>query len=66
MALQRAQSAKLSEATDIPNLADAIQVGADATVTGDRRAFGSAFGQRIGSRLIMRLREALKEILANT
>ena len=64
-ALEQAQSVKLSDASDIPILAAALQAGADALVTGDRRAFGSFFGQRIGSLRILRLRDALTAILAD-
>ena len=63
-ALEQAQSVKLSDASDIPILAAALQAGADALVTGDRRAFGPFFGQRIGSLRILRLRDALTAILA--
>ena len=59
-ALEQAQSVKLSDASDIPILAAALQADADALVTGDRRAFG----QRIGSLRILRLRDALTAILA--
>ena len=64
-ALEQAQSVKLSDASDIPILAAALQAGADALVTGDRRAFGPFFGQRIGSLRILRLRDALTAILAD-
>ena len=64
-ALEQAQSVKLSDASDIPILAAALQADADALVTGDRRAFGPFFGQRIGSLRILRLRDALTAILAD-
>ena len=64
-ALEQAQSVKLSDASDIPILAAALQAGADALATGDRRAFGPYFGQRIGSLRILRLRDALTAILAD-
>ena len=64
-AIEQAQSANLSDASDIPILAAALQAGADALVTGDRRAFGSFFGQRIGSLRILRLRDALTEMLGD-
>ena len=64
-AIEQAQSVKLSDAADIPILAAALQAGADALVTGDRRAFGSFFGQRIGSLRILRLCDALTEIVAD-
>ncbi|MGH7117780.1 MAG: PIN domain-containing protein [Gemmataceae bacterium] len=65
VALEQAQSAKLSDVSDIPILAAALQCGADALVTGDRRAFGSFFGRHIQSVRILRLRDALTEILAD-
>ena len=65
VALNRAQEAKLSDTSDIPILAAALQCGADVLVTGDRRAFGSFFGRRIESLRIMRLRDALTELLAD-
>lgn len=65
VAIEQAQSVNLYGASDIPILAAALQAGADALVTGDRRAFGSFFGQRIGSLRILRLRDALTEILAD-
>ena len=64
VALKRAQEAKLSDTSDIPILAAALQCGADVLVTGDRRAFGSFFGRRIENLRIMRLRDALTELLA--
>ena len=65
VALGQAQSVNLSDASDIPILAAALQAGADALVTGDRRAFGSFFGQRIGTLRVLRLRDALTEILVD-
>ena len=65
LALEQAQAVKLSDAADIPILAAALQCGADALVTGDRRAFGSFFGRRIESVRIVRLRDALTELLAD-
>ena len=65
IALKQAQAAKLSDVSDIPILAAALQCGADALVTGDRRAFGSFFGKRIESLRIVRLRDALTELLAD-
>ena len=62
-ALEQAHAVNLSDASDIPILAAALQSGADALVTGDRRAFGAIFGQRIGSLRVLRLRDALTEIL---
>ena len=62
-ALEQAQSVSLSDASDIPILAAAIQAQADALVTGDRRAFGRFFGQRVGRLRILRLRDAITEIL---
>lgn len=64
VALKRAQEAKLSDTSDFPILAAALQCGADVLVTGDRRAFGSFFGRRIENLRIMRLRDALTELLA--
>jgi predicted nucleic acid-binding protein len=66
VALQQAQAAKLSDASDVPILAAALQCGADALVTGDRRAFGSFFGRRLESLRIVRLRDALTELLADS
>lgn len=63
-ALEQAKSVNLSDASDLPILAAAFQAGADALVTGDRRAFGLLFGQCIGNVRILRLRDALIEILA--
>ena len=63
MALQRAQSVHLSDVSDIPILAAAIQAGVDGLITGDHRAFGAFFGQRIEGVRILRLRDALTEIL---
>ena len=65
IALKQAQAAKLSDVSDISILAAALQCGADALVTGDRRAFGSFFGKRIESLRIVRLRDALTELLAD-
>jgi predicted nucleic acid-binding protein len=65
VALKRAQEARLSDTSDIPILAAALQCGADVLVTGDRRAFGSFFGRRIENLRIMRLRDALTELLAD-
>ena len=65
VALERALSVNLSDTTDVPILAAALQAGADTLVTGDRRAFGSFFGHRIGSLRILRLRDVLTEILAD-
>jgi predicted nucleic acid-binding protein len=65
IALEQAQSVNLSDASDLPILAAALQAGADGLVTGDRRAFGSLFGQRVGGLRILRLRDALTEILAD-
>ena len=64
-ALEQAQSVSLSDATDVPILAAALQAGADALVTGDQRAFGPYFGKHIGKLRILRLRDALTEILAD-
>ena len=65
VSLEQAQSVNLSDAADVPILASALQCGADALVTGDKRAFGIFFGQRIGSLRVLRLRDALTEIIAN-
>jgi predicted nucleic acid-binding protein len=62
-ALEQAQSVSLSDSTDVPILAAALQAGVDALVTGDQRAFGLYFGKRIGEVKILRLRDALTEIL---
>ena len=64
-AREQAQSVGLSDASDVPILAAALQADAAALVTGDQRAFGSYFGKRIGSLRILRLRVALTEILDN-
>ena len=64
-ALEYAQSVNLTDASDTPILAAALQAAADALVTGDRRAFGPFFGQRIGNLRILRLRDALTEILGD-
>lgn len=63
VALEQAQGANLSDASDIPILAAALQCGADSLVTGDRRAFGRFFGRRIEGLRIVRLRDALIELL---
>ncbi|MEP6886324.1 MAG: hypothetical protein ABJC66_16370, partial [Gammaproteobacteria bacterium] len=43
--------------------AAALQCGADALFTGDRRAYGSFFGQRIETLRILRLRDTFKNLL---
>lgn len=63
-AFEQAKSAALSNVSDVPILAAALQANADRLVTGDWRAFGSWFGRRIGRLQISRLRDALTEILA--
>ena len=64
-ALELAKSVNRSDAPDIPILAAALQCGADALVTSDRRAFGAFFSQRIGKLRILRLRDVLTEILSD-
>lgn len=64
-ALAQARSIGLSDDSDVPILAAALQARAHALVTGDRRAFGAYFGKQIWTLKILRLRDALVEILGD-
>jgi uncharacterized protein len=61
--LARAAAAELSDATDVPILAAAIQYGADILVSGDRRAFGRHFRTRLSGIEVLVLRDALRRVL---
>lgn len=62
-ALELAQQAALSDPSDIPILAAAIQCQADVLISGDRRAFGGLFGKRIAGVEVLTLRDALQRLL---
>ncbi len=61
--LERASATRLSDRTDLPILAAAIQCRAEALVTGDRRAFGPHFGTSLAGIEILRLRDALRRVV---
>jgi predicted nucleic acid-binding protein len=62
-ALQLAAVAALSDLSDVPILAAAIQCRADVLVTGDRRAFGRYFRTASAGVEILVLRDALRRVL---
>lgn len=62
-ALEGAASAALTDSTDVPILAAAIQCRADILVTGDRRAFGRHFRTRLVGVEVLLLRDALRRVL---
>jgi predicted nucleic acid-binding protein len=64
-ALELAQQAALSDPNDVPILAAAIQCGADALVSGDRRAFGALYGTRVAGVEVLTLRAALRRLLGD-
>ena len=63
-AFEAASAVGLTDPADVPILAAAIQSGADALVTGDRRAFGPYFGTRLVGVEILVLRDALRLTLS--
>jgi predicted nucleic acid-binding protein len=65
-ALESAAAAALTDATDVPILAAAIQCHADILVTGDRRAFGRHFRTRLDGVEVLVLRDALRRVLGMT
>jgi predicted nucleic acid-binding protein len=58
-----AADAAISDPSDVPVLAAAIQCRADVLVTGDRRAFGRHFRARIAGVEVLLLRDALRRVL---
>lgn len=62
-ALERAVASRLTDATDVPILAAAIQCRSDVLVTGDRRAFGRYFRTTLAGVEILVLRDALRRVL---
>jgi predicted nucleic acid-binding protein len=62
-ALETAAAAALTDPSDVPILAAAIQSGADILVTGDRRAFGRFFRTAFRGIEILVLRDAIRRVL---
>lgn len=62
-ARELATAAALTDPSDVPILAAAIQCSADILVTGDRRAFGRYFRKTIAGTEVLLLRDALRKVL---
>jgi len=62
-AMETAAVAALTDLSDVPILAAAIQCHADVLVTGDRRAFGRHFRTRLAGVEVLVLRDALRRVV---
>jgi uncharacterized protein len=64
-ALQVAELVSLSDPSDVPILAAAIQSRREILISGDRRAFGTLFGSRVGNLEVLTLRDVLLRVLGD-